>query len=767
MSIYRASSPIFDVPEFPALRRVKPLPKRRRTDVGAHHAEPDAYHPSYPYAGAGAYTAAHYAAAAEAYAAAGAGVRPGDGEEEQDPDVAALGAATELLLAVHHHQHRQNTTAPMSTTTTALTADTEAANVHHHSDTDTLNVNASTDATVDTLAMNMNVNAILAAGLEGLQLPGPDATAEELLKHAETLSTRMALQSYYMPLLGDGGTGTANTKPPPALSPELAAHFVAAYQSAAGAGGGRDEDHVDRDRDRDRDRDDDGDGDYIDHLQQPGNTKKRKVPSAMSARFPSAHWPVHDSAGPADDSDDAPHAHHNTSVSPQSQGGGGGGAPQHEVAEIYQPPPARLRRGRLTAATLAGLQHKEMLRTRKRQLAAVLGALSHGDTLALDQALSASYPFNGLGGGEGGEGRKLRLSRRRNVRIQRAVRRMPRHPDQAPFPVCEFSFLCHSATADRLIATKEEVAMLRKRFEAELARQAAKAAKMASSNSNSRLIAASSAPSPTRSSPAKGPGHGRGKAARAGKSKHAHAGRAEGEGPAEFLDPATGMVVTQPPGIGSGTGTGGGGAGVAQGQGQGQAQAQGKSGKAAKKKKRSAMANASNPHHLRNYVPSRLPHHSSPADANANNSNLLSPLPLRFLSADIPPRRRGSGGGKKSGGSVQAVGSLTNPSEEWICAFCEYALFYGDEEGSYRRAVRNRKKILRRRRRARERAAAAASGAANSTLKGAPPPQQQEYETGYEPGVGGAGAEDDVGGAPVKRARERSGVRAGAEGGYG
>jgi hypothetical protein len=52
---------------------------------------------------------------------------------------------------------------------------------------------------------------------------------------------------------------------------------------------------------------------------------------------------------------------------------------------------------------------------------------------------------------------------------------------------------------------------------------------------------------------------------------------------------------------------------------------------------------------------------------------------------------------------------LNQPEDEWICALCEYNLFYG-EEGAFRRAVRSRKKILVRRRRARERAAAAASG---------------------------------------------------------
>jgi hypothetical protein len=132
-----------------------------------------------------------------------------------------------------------------------------------------------------------------------------------------------------------------------------------------------------------------------------------------------------------------------------------------------------------------------------------------------------------------------------------------------------------------------------------------------------------------------------------------------------------------------------------------------------KKKKRSALANASNPHHLRNYVPSRMPNegHLSAAQLGANTQKLLSPLPLLFLSAQIPPRR---GNNTQPRGSwttaAAAVGSqLGNPAEEWICPTCEYRLFYGDEEG-YRIGVRNRKKILKRRRRARERAAAAANG---------------------------------------------------------
>jgi hypothetical protein len=124
-----------------------------------------------------------------------------------------------------------------------------------------------------------------------------------------------------------------------------------------------------------------------------------------------------------------------------------------------------------------------------------------------------------------------------------------------------------------------------------------------------------------------------------------------------------------------------------------------------KKKKRSALANASNPHHLRNYVPSRIPNQGllSAAQLGANTQNMLSPLPLVFLSAQIPPRR---GTQERPSG---VASQLANPAEEWICPTCEYRLFYGDEQG-YRMGVRNRKKILKRRRRARERAAAAANG---------------------------------------------------------
>lgn len=243
--------------------------------------------------------------------------------------------------------------------------------------------------------------------------------------------------------------------------------------------------------------------------------------------------------------------------------------------------------------------------------------------------------------------------------------------------------------------------MLRSRFEAELARQAAKAAKLAAANKLISLLPQKSA-RPKRAERARNGGVSGGQG---------------GEQAAEFLDQSLGMKAR------------------------------------GKKKKRSALANASNPHHLRNYVPSRLPHsQTNVGQANINTQNYLGPLPLRFLSAEIPPRRR------KKLPNVMPMSQLSNPVDEWICPFCEYELFYGTEQ-EYRRAVRMRKKILKRRRRARERAAAAASG--NSIAKGPErgSPNQDEYEAGFERTIPG-----DFGALPKAA---KGGSKEGEKGGGG
>jgi hypothetical protein len=358
-------------------------------------------------------------------------------------------------------------------------------------------------------------------GLGGLPpLPGlpPDpicgdttvtTTAEELLAHADTLSARMALQSYYMPMLGsvheflaaaaasagisagemfkdrlgvDGGAvggagggyvgldsgmgsvdfmyggggagggyhgmnGFAGMGMGMGVRMGMGMGVRMGMGMGMGAGGGRDEDD-----------DGQGDGDYVDHLQQPGNTKKRKVPANASV---SQRDEVESSdhmqdegeergvqMGRVVDCDDL----ETSSVERYMPGGAG-----YQHPHPYQlSPHASLvptmyhgwKRGKLTAATLAGLQHKEMLKTRKRQLAAVLGALSHGDTLALDQALSVSYPFEDVKNTQS-DRPKIRLSKRKVVRMVRIAKENQTEEGgkrRNKVPVCEFTFLCPSAS---------------------------------------------------------------------------------------------------------------------------------------------------------------------------------------------------------------------------------------------------------------------------------------------------------------------------------
>ncbi|KAI0048780.1 hypothetical protein FA95DRAFT_1011868 [Auriscalpium vulgare] len=230
--------------------------------------------------------------------------------------------------------------------------------------------------------------------------PGPDASADELIAHAEALSAHMTLQAYYLPTLA-----ALDGVPP-----------------------------IDRDRREDNDRD--ADGDYFDHLQQPGNAKKRKVPAHLSGGGAAQAG----AEEPPDGLDGA-----DEELAERKHGDAPGvGRQDHDADVGVAAPSAVAGRGRMLPATLVGLQHKEMLRHRKRQLAAVLGALSHGDTLALDQALSAHYPI--LNNASNTSRSRARYARRRRprlpVRTQRAA---------AAFPGGEFSFVCHSASECRAL----------------------------------------------------------------------------------------------------------------------------------------------------------------------------------------------------------------------------------------------------------------------------------------------------------------------------
>lgn len=416
--------------------------------------------------------------------------------------------------------------------------------------------------------------------------------------------------------------------------------------------------------------DDAGDAaDYMDHLQQPGNTKKRKVPLNM-AGFPIAQ----DHRGD-DGADESPERDGSTDGRYAPSGPVADSAPDGTKSDAHPP------KKKLSRATLAGLQHKELLKSRKDQLAGVITPTSLADPLALDQALSSNFPFTNSTNGE----TRVRLSRRKAPRlsrigcIQRRALPAPTANDEPSLPTADFTFQCQTEgewvhyrsihnifngdvyallASARQVSIREEIARLHDRFEAELIRQAAKAAEEAKEASLALANAR-----PKRSD------------RQQQRARMALTGGAGGDQNASFLEQSL----------------------------------LGTSASKKKKKKRSALANASNPHHLRNYVPSRLPHSGFNATQSTQNTqNTLGPLPLRFLAAEIGPDRRAKDATPASAAPSPPPGESAN---EWICPFCEYNLFYGDDL-AFRRAVRSRKKILKRRRRARERAAAAASGKA-------------------------------------------------------
>lgn len=107
------------------------------------------------------------------------------------------------------------------------------------------------------------------------------------------------------------------------------------------------------------------------------------------------------------------------------------------------------------------------------------------------------------------------------------------------------------------------------------------------------------------------------------------------------------------------------------------------------KKKRSAHANALNVHHRDNYVPSRAP---APGQA-AQDS------PPRFMSWPASEEAIASAGPFAS----TCGGGHYCSADEWLCLFCEYELFYGEESLLYK-AVRRRKNVLKVRKKAQDRA---------------------------------------------------------------
>ena len=131
-------------------------------------------------------------------------------------------------------------------------------------------------------------------------------------------------------------------------------------------------------------------------------------------------------------------------------------------------------------------------------------------------------------------------------------------------------------------------------------------------------------------------------------------------------------------------------------------------------------------------VPTHLLSEQAPAPISPDSliANLLFPPPTRFLSAQ--PRR---------GRSANQPHPDDPPSEEYLCVFCSYDLFYGTTDAK-RKVIEKRKKMLARRRRAKERASGVANGTgtAKTTKKAKGAGKKANMRSR---GVGDDGVDDD------------------------
>ena len=130
------------------------------------------------------------------------------------------------------------------------------------------------------------------------------------------------------------------------------------------------------------------------------------------------------------------------------------------------------------------------------------------------------------------------------------------------------------------------------------------------------------------------------------------------------------------------------------------------------KKKRSAYANANNAHHRQNYVPSRLPSSSAPRHVESQNGPPLTSVKHGFSNPLTTHAKK------------SAVFNFE--SEEWMCMFCEYELWYGSKP-QIAQCVKNRKKVLKIRQKALDRAKGAIEGTGKK--KSALPPPNSEAKT--------------------------------------
>lgn len=183
-----------------------------------------------------------------------------------------------------------------------------------------------------------------------------------------------------------------------------------------------------------QDDEDQAESDYVDHLQLPANTKKRKIPglnrpSSLSGEVAAGgEAPAAELEGQMNEGS-LQLAAHRLLVD----------GPDDGTQPVTQPGPRK--NTRESNVTQAGMRQKSLVNTRKKQFAAVLDDFPDGDSLALEQALSARYPQ--LDGLDPKAAPPLRTSRKANLKSPQT----PFQPtlENGNVPTCDFTFEYPSA----------------------------------------------------------------------------------------------------------------------------------------------------------------------------------------------------------------------------------------------------------------------------------------------------------------------------------
>lgn len=190
--------------------------------------------------------------------------------------------------------------------------------------------------------------------------------------------------------------------------------------------------------------------DYIDHLQLPANTKKRKVPGLNRAQLSAVNASNHAPQGLTERGPDSPinegalqlAAHRLLVDGPEDID-----ALNSTIHPLAQDPVRKTHRDSLV--TQASLRQKALINARKKQLAAALEEAAESDSLSLERALLARYPqLDAIFDTK--VSTYLRNSRKANAKQSKS--KLPVSVQEkalSTVPTCEFTFSFPSPGASR------------------------------------------------------------------------------------------------------------------------------------------------------------------------------------------------------------------------------------------------------------------------------------------------------------------------------